>query len=112
MDGVTPTDTNEAAGVVLRHVRTEARLTDAEIAERAGLTRTSVNRYLNGRRDIPLGLVLAIADLAQQTPASIVERIEQQIARGAPTLKVARGRVVDPRAARESGSRPTPGPRD
>jgi transcriptional regulator with XRE-family HTH domain len=71
---------NAATVAVLRSVIAVQRLDQGQIADSIGMARGSVNRYLNGHRDVPLTLVFAVAEAAGVAVSDLVERIGRELA--------------------------------
>lgn len=70
---------NEATAAVLRAIKGEYKLTDAEIAAESNRSRESINRYLTGKRDVPLEVLLAVANLSKVPASTIIEDITGRV---------------------------------
>lgn len=71
---------NAATVAELRSIMAVERLSQRDIAEQIGMSPITVNRYLNGHRDVPLVLLFAVAE-ASGVPANvIVERVGRRLA--------------------------------
>lgn len=69
----------KAVAEQLRAERSAARLTQKQLAERAGMSDQSVMRYLNGTRDIPIAALADIANALGVSVEVIVERATQRL---------------------------------
>ena len=63
-----------AFGRVLKEVRLRKRLTQEDLALRAGLDRTYPSLLERGRRQPTLGVLLAVAEVLEVSPALLVNR--------------------------------------
>ncbi|MGC5078504.1 helix-turn-helix domain-containing protein [Agrococcus sp. DT81.2] len=61
----------------LRAERARTRITFAELAESAGLSKTAVMHYLNARRAIPLPAFFELCSALGVSPTVIFERAEE-----------------------------------
>lgn len=71
---------NAATVSVLRAVIAARHLNQKTIAADLGLSPISVNRYLNGHRDVPLALVFGVAEAAGTPASELIERIGRELA--------------------------------
>lgn len=63
---------NEAFGLVLREARDQAGLSQAELARRAGVGRTSITNLEQGHQSVTLDLLFRLADAMNVTPAALL----------------------------------------
>lgn len=71
---------NAATVAELRAAMAAERISQRDIAAQVGMSHITVNRYLNGHRDVPLVLLFAVAE-ASGVPANVlVERIGRRLA--------------------------------
>lgn len=92
---------NAAVAAVLRGRKAEERLTNQELAERAGIPVVSVQRYLDAKRPIPVSVLLALAEAMGTTPAHVVDAAAERLGEPDPTL------VERARAGLEDSDPPT-----
>lgn len=59
--------------------RSEPRVTQGELAEVAGVTRESMNKYLRGKTPMPLPALIALCDHLEVPLQQLVSRAEAQI---------------------------------
>ena len=59
-------------GKQLRDLRKQARLSQADLAERVGLSRTSVTNIERGRQHLPLHMVFLLADAVGVDPTKLI----------------------------------------
>jgi transcriptional regulator with XRE-family HTH domain len=72
-------DATEAVAAELRAERAAARLTVEELAERSGVHRGTLLRYLNAKRDIPVSTLIQIAEGLNIAPHLILERAAERM---------------------------------
>lgn len=63
----------------LRSEKGAAELTYQEIADALDIHQQSVIRYFKGTRDIPMSVVIRLAELFGLTPAELMERATERI---------------------------------
>src|SRR5437868_4626624 len=78
----TPNALNEATARVLAGVVRRTNIPTATLAADIGVARESVSRYLNGRREIPASLLLAVCRHSGISATEIMSDIERELARG------------------------------
>lgn len=70
-----------AIAEVLRAERAIAGMTQAEMAERAGMTEQTVGRYLRGTRDIPLFALASMCKGLGLSMSAVIDQAEQRLAK-------------------------------
>jgi len=71
----------EDVAVVAAQLRAEisaAQMTVADVARLSGIPRPSMDRYLKGKRDIPMTILYRIASTLRVQPSTILQRAEQR----------------------------------
>ncbi len=68
-----------AFGKVLKEIRLRKRLTQEDLALRAGLDRTYPSLLERGQRQPTLGVVLAVAQVLEISPAVLVNRTVDEL---------------------------------
>lgn len=71
---------NAATVAVLRSVMAVRKVSQGQVADKIGMARGSVSRYLNGHRDVPLALVFGVAAAAGIAASELIERIGREMA--------------------------------
>lgn len=69
----------EAVAAQLRAERAAVQMTYQEVADRAGMEKMTVNRYMNGKRDIPMGKLAAICDAMGVRIGDLMARAEDRL---------------------------------
>lgn len=77
--GITADEYATAIAEQLRAERSARRLTFKELAERSGINEQSVLRYLNGKRDIPIPALYALAEGLEVTVHEVIARAESRL---------------------------------
>lgn len=67
---------NSAVAAILRGYRGQERVTIDQLAERAGMVRGTLLRYLNGQRDIPIPALRAISTALGVDPGRVLDEAE------------------------------------
>jgi len=76
----TALDFNDAVAAELRRQRAARGLTIDEVARRAGMVRTTVLRYLNGKRAIPIGALYGLSEALSVEAHRVVASAEASCA--------------------------------
>ena len=63
----------------LRAERGRKKLTYAELVERTGMSKSSVIRYLDGERDIPMTALAKFCLALDLTPAEVAARVDARL---------------------------------
>lgn len=69
----------KALGTVIRDAADAARIGPTDLAERAGLSRASLYRYLAGEREITVSSLLALADAIGVPAADLLGAAQERI---------------------------------
>lgn len=69
----------EAVAAELRAERARKGVTLAHLVTETGIAQSTVQRYLNGKRDIPIAAYLELCRVLEVSPMMIFERAEQTL---------------------------------
>jgi transcriptional regulator with XRE-family HTH domain len=69
----------KAISTQLRAEIAAAGLKIADIVRQAGIPRPTLDRYLNGTRDIPVMALLKISKVVEVSPSKIMERAQERM---------------------------------
>lgn len=72
---------NGAVAAVLRGERAATGLTLDQLAEKSGISLTSVQRFLQAKRDINVAVLAALAEALDTTPEAVVAAAQERLAR-------------------------------
>jgi DNA-binding XRE family transcriptional regulator len=72
----------DAAGVVLREIRTEKNLSQEEVAMRMDMARSYISYLESGRRYPSLDMLIALARALEVSPGEMLERIAMRAVSG------------------------------
>ncbi|MBM3139627.1 MAG: helix-turn-helix transcriptional regulator [Chloroflexi bacterium] len=62
----------QSTGARLREIRTQQGKTQADVAWLSGITQAALSNYENGKRDIPLRSLIALAGVLSVAPGDLV----------------------------------------
>lgn len=68
-----------AVAAELRAERARKQLSQDDLVEATGLSKSAVVRYLNGQREIPLPAYFALCDALHVSPTVVFERVEESL---------------------------------
>ncbi|MPZ98054.1 MAG: helix-turn-helix domain-containing protein [Dehalococcoidia bacterium] len=66
----------QTTGERLRRRRQEIGLTQSEVAWMAGITQAALSNYENGKRDLPIPSLLALAGVLRTTPMEFIPALQ------------------------------------
>ena len=66
-----------ATGERIRELRFRMRITQAELAFQSGVTQSALSNYENGRRDVPLPVLVAMAAALKVRPTDLVPGLQE-----------------------------------
>ncbi len=67
----------ERIGKEIKHFREQLNLTQSDLAERIGVTRTSISNLESGRQRVPIDTLFAICEVLRIEPRDILPTIEE-----------------------------------
>lgn len=94
---------NSAVGSQLRAEASAQRISVSRLADLMGMHRTTLNRYLEGERDIPVKVIYAAADVLNLSPEIIVERATERMTAQWELAAHSNPTKMQERKAREQG---------
>ncbi|MPZ99167.1 MAG: helix-turn-helix domain-containing protein [Dehalococcoidia bacterium] len=69
-------DRRETGGRI-RELRASMRMTQSELAFYSGITQSALSNYENGRRDVPLPVLVAMAGALKVRPTELVPGLQE-----------------------------------
>lgn len=69
----------EAAAGALRAAQARAKMTDTELAEKAGIPAVTLRRYLKGQRDTPVTAIFKIASALNISAGALLDDAAEHI---------------------------------
>jgi len=92
---------NDAVAAVLRAEAKVLGVTQDQLAQAAGISKVTVQRYLAGTRELPVAAAIAMAQALNMTGTQLFDEAERRAARGAgtlPNVRPFRARASEPEA--------------
>lgn len=77
-----PADVRRHMGARIREMRTERRESQTHLAARIGVTQASLSNYETGKREVPLGVALILADALEVRLAELLDGVRVNPMRG------------------------------
>ena len=72
----------DAVSTVIRMELTAIGLTQADMAEKVGVSRDAMGNYLRGKRDMPFGVLVKVAESLGLTPHKLFGLAEDRLKQG------------------------------
>ena len=72
-------DTEAIFGKIISDLRKSARLTQEELAERAGVHRTFVSQLERGLKSPTLDTILKLCDALETTPSNVMRKLQAEL---------------------------------